>query len=194
MQKVIDDQALPIREQILDAATQLIARGGVENTSLADIAHELGISRGTLFYYYPSKSQLIFDVTDRHFDQVTVDLVEHILSERDGMQPARLLAIAMQTILGDPERNRRHIYLLEQALAGDQTLLRAFRSKYKEWQRLIEATIRDVLGEQAPAPLLAQIVLAVLDGLAVQSLLGSDQIPASEIASYLIQEGETNDE
>ena len=52
---------------IIKVATELIGKKGVEKTSLADIAREAGISKGTLYYYYPTKNdirtcKLVFEI------------------------------------------------------------------------------------------------------------------------------------
>ena len=47
-----------MKETILSAATDLIIKQGVKNTSLADIAKASNISKGTLYYHYSSKNLL----------------------------------------------------------------------------------------------------------------------------------------
>jgi hypothetical protein len=55
---------------------------------------------------------------------------------------------------------------------------------------MVETTIAEVLGPQANASLLAQMILATLDGLAVQSLLSGEAIPTNEICEFLITRGD----
>lgn len=52
------------RDQILDRATDLFGRWGVEAVSLDQIAQEVGVAKQTLLYWFPSKD----------------DLVEHVLA------------------------------------------------------------------------------------------------------------------
>lgn len=47
------------RERFLNAALQLFAAQGVQNTSTAEIAKLAGTAAGTLFIYFPTKQQLI---------------------------------------------------------------------------------------------------------------------------------------
>jgi len=67
----MDDSAGSTRERIIEAASRLMTEEGVTDTSLADIANEVGISRGTLFYYYSSKNDLVYDVAERNLDLIT---------------------------------------------------------------------------------------------------------------------------
>ena len=192
------------RDQILAAASHLIAQNGVENTSLADIARQLGISRGTLFYHFPSKSQLIFEVTDRYFSQVTQVLVARVLESSDHTQPHDLLRIAYETLLGEQERGRLHMYLVQQALAGDPSLLARFQARYREWLEVIQRTVLQVIESrdqaidatdepirkadigQEHARLLAFLLLGTFDGLLIQRLLGIEDIPIAAISSFLL--------
>lgn len=47
---------------ILNTASGLIAERGCRGMSLGDTAKELGISKGTLSYYYPTKQELVMGV------------------------------------------------------------------------------------------------------------------------------------
>jgi AcrR family transcriptional regulator len=174
------------RAKIIETAERLIAQKGAEKTSLADIATSLGISRGTLFYHFPSKAQLIFEITDQHFSQMTHELVKHILAEKDNLDPARLLKMALQVILKADERGTLHLYLIQEAIASDPALRAGFKTKYIEWRGLIASTLSQVLDPAIDTRILSYVLLAVMDGLTIQSLLGIDDIPAAEIAHYLI--------
>lgn len=56
------------REAILAAAEKLFANQGYEQTSLQQIGHEAGVSRGTPGYFFGSKDQLYGEVLDRLFE------------------------------------------------------------------------------------------------------------------------------
>lgn len=47
------------RDQILDRATDLFGRWGVEAVSLDQIAHDVGVAKQTLLYWFPSKDELV---------------------------------------------------------------------------------------------------------------------------------------
>ncbi len=62
------------REEILDAARRVLLRGGVATMTLDAVAKEVGVSKTALYYYFPSKDALLFDlifgVLDSHARQV----------------------------------------------------------------------------------------------------------------------------
>jgi TetR/AcrR family transcriptional regulator len=55
------------RKAILDAAERLFAERGYDGASLAGIAAEAGLSRGTPSYFFGSKERLYIEVLDRVF-------------------------------------------------------------------------------------------------------------------------------
>jgi AcrR family transcriptional regulator len=49
----------PTRDRILEAATDLFGRRGVDAVSLDVIAAEVGVAKQTLLYWFPSKEELV---------------------------------------------------------------------------------------------------------------------------------------
>jgi AcrR family transcriptional regulator len=52
-------------DQILEAATRVFARSGLENSKMSDVAAEAGVSHGTLYLYVESKEALFRLLLDR---------------------------------------------------------------------------------------------------------------------------------
>lgn len=61
------DEALIGRrqEEILDAAARLFARVGYPSTDMQVLADELGVGKGTVYRYFPSKEKLFLAAVDR---------------------------------------------------------------------------------------------------------------------------------
>lgn len=53
------------REEILDAAAKLFAKHGYTDTDTQLLADELGVGKGTLYRYFPSKQALFLAAVDR---------------------------------------------------------------------------------------------------------------------------------
>lgn len=60
------------KQEILDAAERLFASKGFDNTSISDILEETGIARGTLYYHFKSKEELLDAVIERMIEGMTV--------------------------------------------------------------------------------------------------------------------------
>src|SRR5437660_9420547 len=84
------------REEILDAAAKLFAKHGYSDADTQLLADELGVGKGTLYRYFPSKRELFLAAADR---------VMHRLRERiDGCiqgiaDPLDRIATALRTYL-----------------------------------------------------------------------------------------------
>ena len=61
------------REEILDAAERLFAAKGFDNTSTGDILDAVGIARGTLYYHFKSKEDILDGVIQRLTDRLMQD-------------------------------------------------------------------------------------------------------------------------
>ena len=59
------------RNEILDVAERLFATKGFDNTSTNDILDEVGIARGTLYYHFKSKE----DILDAMIERISKRLV-----------------------------------------------------------------------------------------------------------------------
>ncbi|MGN1188277.1 MAG: TetR/AcrR family transcriptional regulator [Lachnospiraceae bacterium] len=59
------------RNEILDVAERLFGTKGFDNTSTNDILNEIGIARGTLYYHFKSKE----DILDAMIERITAQLV-----------------------------------------------------------------------------------------------------------------------
>ena len=60
------------KNEILDVAERLFGTKSFDNTSTSDILNEVGIARGTLYYHFKSKE----DILDAMIDRMTGRLVE----------------------------------------------------------------------------------------------------------------------
>jgi AcrR family transcriptional regulator len=55
------------KRQILNAAEEVFSEKGLNQARMDDIAHRTGLSKGTLYLYFKSKSDLIIAILDRMF-------------------------------------------------------------------------------------------------------------------------------
>jgi len=58
------------RKEILDVAERLFTLNGYDNTSTNDILKEIGIARGTLYFHFKSKEDILDGIIDRILNQI----------------------------------------------------------------------------------------------------------------------------
>lgn len=74
-----DTQKLAQREQeILDVAVQLFARRGYVETDMESVADELGLAKGTIYRYFPSKRELFLAALKRSMAGLTIAVDERV--------------------------------------------------------------------------------------------------------------------
>jgi AcrR family transcriptional regulator len=126
------------RQLILETASKLFTQKGIMNTSFSDISKECKLSKGTIYYYYPSKYHLIYEVTDFHFKQAT-DAVFSWISDTDADFPAEeALKSLLESIFDTDDKCKLHVCLLNEAIMGNDALKKRFAEKYGEWKTMIE--------------------------------------------------------
>jgi AcrR family transcriptional regulator len=59
------------RNNILDAAERLFLRNGIENTRMVDIAAETGITKVTLYRYFPNRDVIAVELQVRMLNRIT---------------------------------------------------------------------------------------------------------------------------
>lgn len=181
-----ENQLNDTRQNILDAAGKLMTQKGVKDTSLADIAKEVGISKGTLYYYYSSKDDIIYDIADIHLKQITEELLSWIKKINSEADSIHILTVVFEKILSSETRGKLHLYLIGEAVTGSNSLKKRFIEKYKEWRITLEEGTRIVLKDRkANYEVLSHVILAALDGFTIQRMLGIEGLPIKGIAELL---------
>jgi AcrR family transcriptional regulator len=101
------------REQILEGAQRCFARHGYAGATVARLEEEIGLSRGAIFNYFPSKQDLFVElaagVSRRYGDLLVergVDAAIHAMAEEDPEWLGVLLEAQAQ-LRHDPEFTRK---------------------------------------------------------------------------------------
>ena len=77
-QKTMKDKPLTdVQKKIIQVSSKKFAKNGFQKTSLGDIAKAAKISKGTLFYHYPSKEELFFVVLSKNIESAFEEEFEY---------------------------------------------------------------------------------------------------------------------
>ncbi|MEW6474114.1 MAG: helix-turn-helix domain-containing protein [Actinomycetota bacterium] len=74
-----------VREEIYAAAIACFERHGVRRTLMEDVARQAGVSRPTIYYYFPDKDALVLEVIVRQVREIHRRIRERIRPE-DGLE------------------------------------------------------------------------------------------------------------
>jgi AcrR family transcriptional regulator len=182
------------RDQMLAAASTLIAERGFHDTRIADVAKRVGASPALVIYYFGTKDSLLTEAlrwSERSFYAATEEMLKTTDQLRD-----RLEILVEWTLVADKQ----------EALTGDWGLwfdlwAQAFRHPEvkkdraeldAQWRALIARIVQDAVetGEIEPLDVESFAIMwgSLLDGLVVQVAL-DDPVVDSPLARTVALEG-----
>lgn len=163
------------RLSIIQAALQLVAEKGVAEASLADIAKAVKMSKGTLYYYYPSKEHLLHAIGEYLVERMNARFID-FLDALPSSITTEVLAREFIEIFAPASESveaRVRIILLAEAARGNAFLQTLFQSQYRQCRTLLEMAALKALGCNADqVRLLIAWLIPALDGVCIQRMLG----------------------
>ena len=99
-----------VRERIVSAARELIARGGYAEAQVTAVASRAGVATGTVYRHFPSKAELFAEVF-RAASQREVDAVA-VAAHECGHGAAARIAASVETFARRALRGRRLAWAL----------------------------------------------------------------------------------
>ena len=174
------------KEKILKSAKKIFQKKGGQHTSLADIAKDAGISKGTLYYYYSTKAELIFDITQQHMNSITRSLLSAVEEQAKSTDAADIILMVYDTIIKAESRAKLHLYLLQEAVIGNAELQKRFQEAYNEWRSMISDGLQKILKRRKDIEILSHVFLTSITGGMIQQLLGIKDLPLEDMSRWLI--------
>jgi len=107
------------RQELIDVAAEIFHDKGYDATSIQDIANELGILKGSLYYYIDSKDDLLYEVVQEVHEAGLVHIAACRALEADAITTLRFFI-------------RGHITLMREQWAKIGVFLRDYRSLSKK--------------------------------------------------------------
>ena len=138
-----------VQSLIIATASSLFTQKGVDGASLADIAQASSIDKGTLYYYYPAKDELIEDVARTYGDYMgdtLLEWAESLQRETDAGDAMRLL---LNTLMADDMHRRLHVVLCAQCAIEDSALAGLIAAMEKKWALMLEVGSLKLRSNQA---------------------------------------------
>ena len=177
-----------MKTHILTVASDIMLEKGINNTSLKDIAKEAGISKGTLYYYYSAKEDIIYDIADANMKHITDELLAGMEHRDEHTDPKEILKALYDRILEADTRGRLHLYLLNEAVTSNEKLAEKFQKLYSDWRSMLRDAIAQLFSKgDAETNALTYLILSSLDGLMIQKMCAADEIPVQDIVNLFFQ-------
>ena len=121
------------KQKILTAATELIERNGVKNTSLRDVAAECEMSLGTITYHFPNREQLLFAVMTQRLDARDIRLAS-CFSHEDKEERYKALVQYFRSVKQSIKFQELYNYLMFASLSTDSVLREDMTNLFIHWK------------------------------------------------------------
>lgn len=89
-------------QRILDAASDLIQRWGYKKTTIDDIARMAGVAKGTIYLHWKTREDLFMALLLRESIEASLDVLERINNDPEGMFLSNLMKHGMYVIMTRP--------------------------------------------------------------------------------------------
>ncbi len=131
------------REEILERAALRFAEHGYAATDVQHLADDLGIGKGTVYRYFPSKRALFLAATDRGMRLLHERVEEGSAGARDPLEQVRY-AIRAYLSFFDSHPEYAELLIQERAAFRDRKVPTYFahhEARIGKWQRLMQGLI-----------------------------------------------------
>lgn len=161
---------------ILDAAEKLLQTKTLSDISLAEIARTAGIAKGTLYYHYKNKEDILFALMDLYLEDQRQQLLDWTSDKSKDTSLPRLLKYILER---DTSTADMRLHFFYDAMAGNEIIQKKLLERYHDFTILISEKIRERT-DIVDAQYLAQMFLVLSDGLLMHKMIGNPEIDTSE--------------
>ena len=180
MPKISEERKTERREQILEGARRCFAENGYERATVGKLEEAVGLSRGAIFNYFPSKEDLFVELAVRdsaHISGLWVNEgLEAVVREVMELDPA-WLSVYLELF----RRARTDAEFREKIESRQKSVAPANRVRVEQAQR--DGEFRDDVGPKE----IGVFVNLVLNGLAIMRA-GGDELPSTDLVLALLRD------
>ncbi len=176
------------RDEILRVAIEEFAERGYERTDLQEVAHTLGVGKGTLYRYFPSKRQMFEAALDRILAGMRAAVDGGVAAEPE---PFGQLAAGIRAYLAYFADHPSYVELImqERADAGDGRKPAYFAHRevaLKRWQEFYRGLIAAGKMRDIPVERIADVISNAIYGtMCTNYFAGQAKSPEAQTADIL---------
>jgi TetR/AcrR family transcriptional regulator, cholesterol catabolism regulator len=125
------------RAEAIEAAARTFARRGYDQTSMQQLAEDLGVAAGSLYHYFGGKEHLLIAICDELMDPL---LARAQALEDDGLPPAEHLRALVRLWVAHVVEHRNHMLVFQQErhVIESGAQWKGVRTDRKAFERLVE--------------------------------------------------------
>ena len=161
-----------VQKMILDAAEDLLAQKSLKEVTLAQIADHANVAKGTVYYYFKNKEDILFAIFDRYLADQWKQLNDWTSNTAKDTRLPRLIKYVLAR---DIDKTGIRLHFIFEAADGNEVLRQKLMERYLKFEKEIAAKIQK-RQDNVDSDYLSWLTLMVSDGLIIQKTLGNDQL------------------
>jgi AcrR family transcriptional regulator len=178
------------RNEVAQAAWQVIVREGLDRTSMRAIAQELGSSTGVVTHYFRDKDALILFALERVFEHVLADMKIAAQGQPGIEGLAQMICTALPLEMSDKDDWKVWVAFLGYSI-GREHLVQEHRKRYDLLRQIIAQELADLqaahlIRADIDLMLEANAIVALVDGIGTGSVIYPEQFSAEQ-QQYLVR-------
>lgn len=176
------------RQSICDAAMRVVARKGMKDVTVQEIADEAGVAKGTVYIYFKSRDEIL----QRTMDGAITTLVDKLTYACRECKTFRdVLESRVRTQLQHFEDNRDffRIYLAMSEPFGERRLKKhaTYRTYIEQVERIVAAAIERGEIRAASVPRLAIAIAAVVREIVLNRIIEREPPPLEDDVRFAVE-------
>ena len=169
------------KDRILKSAKELISEKGLQQASVREISKLAGVTTGSIYHHYKNKEEILYEIMDTSLNESHKILEEYIHDETVNCETMNsdILDNVLKSFINRFEKdseNKIQLYLSVLGIEGNEEIKSKMIVKYNTWivdvAQLLTLTYKDMTISKVNA--LSCVLLATIDGLILQNLIGVD--------------------
>ncbi|OLT31228.1 hypothetical protein BJF84_04490 [Rhodococcus sp. CUA-806] len=179
MPKVVDHSQR--RVEIIEAASRVIVRSGLNGMTIREVAREAGVSNGVIDHYFDSRDDIVISVHRRAYAQVAERWARK-LDGRSGLDALRLLLLEALPLDEERHREARLDMSYWAAAVASPALNDVRRQSIAEarrwWSRLLgEGRLEGRIRTRVSDDVILDEIQILIDALSLQAVMNPDDMP-----------------
>jgi TetR/AcrR family fatty acid metabolism transcriptional regulator len=175
------------KQSICDAAMRVVARKGMKNVTVQDIADEAGVAKGTVYIYFQSREEILTTTMDAATEKLVEKLAVACRSCRDFRE---VLEQRVRTQLLHFEENRDffRLYLAMSEPWGERRLKKhpTHLAYLAQLEELVAAAVERGDIRKADVRRLAISIAAVIREITLNRIIDRDPPPIDDDARFAV--------
>lgn len=176
------------QEEILEVAVRLFAQNGYSDTDTQQLAEELGVGKGTIYRYFPSKQELFLAAVDCVMQKMLAVVLARIGPIED---PLERIYTGIHTFLRFSAEHPEFVELLIQERAQFKDRKKPTFQQYREvnverWRDLYRVLIASGRVREVPVERITDVVSDLLYGTIFTNYFAGQQKDADRQAQDII--------